>query len=71
MNPRIRALAYPFAREDILDRCYGGTVERELVSTFGDIVDEIDRRRQYTKADRQVIFALNGLRAASARHQWD
>jgi hypothetical protein len=71
MNREIRALAFPFSREDVLDRCYGGTVEREIVRTFGDIVDEIDGRREYTPGDRQIIFSISALRAAAARHRWD
>jgi len=71
MNPGIRALAFPFLREEVLDRCYGGTVEREIVRAFGDVVDEIDRRREYTAKDRQIIFSISALRAAAARQRWD
>jgi hypothetical protein len=70
MNPKIGALSYPFLREEILNHCYGGEFEREIVRTFGDVVDEIDRRGQYTQADRQTIFSLHALRVAAASHRW-
>jgi len=70
MHPGIQALAYSFTREEILSHCYGGDFEREIVRTFGDVVDEIDKRRQYTTADRQVFFSLQALRVAAAGHHW-
>ena len=71
MNPRICPLTYPFSREEIIDRCYGGTVEKEIVRTFADVVEEIDKRQEYTATDRRIIFSLNALRGAAGRHRWD
>jgi hypothetical protein len=70
MNPGILAKPYPFTREDVLAHSYGGDFESEIVRTFGDVVDEIDRRGEYTKADRQVIFALHNLRTTAPKHGW-
>jgi hypothetical protein len=70
INPEIRALAYPFCREEVLDHCYGGEFEREIVRTFGDVIDEIDNRQEYTAEDRRVIFSLHALRVAAANHRW-
>jgi hypothetical protein len=70
MNSQLKALAYPFTREEVMDHCYGGTVEREIVRTFGDVVDEIDRRGEYTAADRKLIFSLYALRGAASAHRW-
>jgi hypothetical protein len=70
IKPDIRAMAYPFTRGEILAHSYGGDFESEIVQTFGDVVDEIDRRGEYTTADRQVIFALYNLRAAAEKRRW-
>jgi len=69
-DPGIRALAFPFMREDIIGYC-GDNVEREIVAAFGDLVDEIDNRSEYTRADREVFTALTRFRAAATRHRWD
>lgn len=68
LDPSIRALAYPFMRADL--RRYCDDVEWELVSAFGDLVDDIDRRKEYTRADRDVLFGLARLRAAATRRKW-
>ena len=70
MNPGMRGLAYPFTRQEILDHCYGGNFEREIVITFGDVIDEIDRRGEYNGYDRQVIFSLQALRKAAVSYRW-
>lgn len=71
LAPELRALAYPFARESVLRYAgYCDRFEQEIVSVFGDLVDEIDRRREYTEQDREVLFALTRLRAAAARLGW-
>jgi hypothetical protein len=70
MKRDIRAIAYPFTRGEILAHSYGGDFEREIVQTFGDVVDEIDRRREYTAADRQIIFSISALRAAASKYRW-
>ena len=70
IKPEIRAMAYPFTRGEILAHSYGGDFESEIVQTFGDVVDEIDRRGEYTAADRQVILALYNLRAEADKRRW-
>jgi len=69
MNPAIRALPYPFARADLLAYC--SRFERELVLGFGDVVDEIDRRREYNALDRQFFSGLTRMVAAAARYRWE
>ncbi|MBV9860671.1 MAG: hypothetical protein JO267_00835 [Alphaproteobacteria bacterium] len=69
LHPHLRGLAYPFRREEVIARCYDD-FEREIVGSFGDIVDEIDRRAEYTEADRKVFSSLLALRAAGTRHGW-
>jgi hypothetical protein len=71
MNPWVRAKPYPITRQDILAQSYGGAFEREIVQTFGGVVDEIDKRKEYTEADRQLIFSITAFRSAALRHQWD
>lgn len=69
LNPKIRALAYPFDRDAVLGYC--NPVEYELVLAFGGIVDEIDRRRRYDEADRALFTALTRLWAAiHIRNRW-
>jgi hypothetical protein len=70
MNPGIKGLAYPFTREEVLAHCYSGEIERTIVTTFGDVIDEIDKRREYNSDDRRIIFSLHSLRAAAARYGW-
>lgn len=64
----VRALAYPFARDDILRYC--DDVEGEIVAAFADVVDAIDARQEYTEADRALFAGLTRLRAAAARRGW-
>jgi hypothetical protein len=68
LNPDIRALPYPFLRDDIQKYC--NVIELELVESFGDVVDDIDRRGQYTHADRNIFAGLTRLHAAAARRNW-
>jgi hypothetical protein len=65
-NSAIRGLAYPFTRADMLP--YSNNFEREVVIAFGDLVDEIDRRRQYTAVDRAVFDALARFRIGAFRY---
>jgi hypothetical protein len=67
-DPKINALAYPFTRRDMLPHC--NSFEREIVITFGEVIDEIDIRKQYTAADREVFNALARFRVAGAYHKW-
>jgi hypothetical protein len=67
-NPRARALAYPFTRRDMLPYC--NSFEREIVLAFGEVIDEIDRRKQYTAADREIFYGIARLRVTAARHDW-
>ncbi len=65
-NPEIRALAYPFTRAEMLPYC--NNFEREIMIAFGELVDEIDRRRQYTAADRAVFDSLARFRIEAFRY---
>lgn len=67
-NPTMRALAYPFARDEMLRYC--DEIEREIVTAFADVIDEIDARGEYSQADRALFAGLVRLRAAAARREW-
>jgi hypothetical protein len=67
-HPDIKALAYPYARRDLLPYC--NVFEREIVTAFGNVVDEIDQRQQYNSSDREVFNALARLHLAAAERKW-
>ncbi len=72
INPALSALAYPFSREAIVRhaRLSGQHFEANLVSAFGGVIDEIDARREYTEADRELFHALTRLCAPGVEGRW-
>jgi hypothetical protein len=65
LNNGIKALPYPFSRHEILMRA--NHFEQEIVATFGDVVDDIDRKGRYTLQDRALFDALARFRAKVSR----
>lgn len=61
MDRSIRALAYPHSRPYILTSTPNPD-EILIMESFMDVIDEIDRRGQYTEADRDVFRRVRQLK---------
>jgi hypothetical protein len=62
MEPSIRSLAYPLARQEVLAAARADPWEYRIVNAVYDLVNEIDERGLYDARDRDVFRALTRLK---------
>jgi hypothetical protein len=62
MDPTIRGLPYPHSRHEILRAAERDNIEPPMVQAFMDLIDEIDRRGDYSGQNRRIFGAIYSLR---------
>ena len=62
LEPSICGLAYPHTRDSIIRSAGGNLDDPIIIRSFIDVIDEIDRRAEYTERDREIFRAIARLK---------
>jgi hypothetical protein len=62
IDPTLKGLAYPHSRDAILRSSAGSPDEPIIISSFIELIDEIDARGEYNEQDQAIFQAIGRLK---------